>query len=112
MPSKISKNISSFKKNEVNQIFKTAKKRTRLDGLLILRANKVLDFGRILVVTPKRVCNAPKRNLIKRRIKSIFYQNKFYDGQYDWVVLVEKEALKYSFSQLKEILSNVANDKK
>ena len=99
--------LSSFKKDEIIKIFKTAKVYYNNRGLLIKLAPKQLDFGRILVVTPKKSGNAPQRNLIRRRFKSIFLEDKLYELSYDWVIITSKEALSLSFETLRTIMQEV-----
>ena len=101
---KVAKLISTFKKEEVSRIFQTSNRRIKTEWLDVILAKKALDFGRILVVTSRKVGNAPKRNKIRRRLKSIFYENKLYDLQYDCIILTRKEAIDLSFEQLESIL--------
>jgi len=105
--SKISKNISNFSSQEVRTLFRKAKRVLRHPGLDVLCAPATLDFGRILVVTAKKVGSAPKRNLIRRRIKSIFYEQELYKKQVDIIVIIKKEGINLDFKQLKDILSGV-----
>ncbi|MBT3456334.1 hypothetical protein HN446_04675 [bacterium] len=113
MIKKITKNISSFKKEEVKKIFSSAKSKIFVDGLKIFIAPKQSDLGRVLVITPRRVGNSPKRNLIRRRIKSIFYEEKLYEKQNDWIVFVgERKSTGLSFLRLKEIIINASQNKK
>ena len=103
--------ISRFKTDEVKTVFQNSKHRIKTSGLKIFIAPKILEFGRILVVISRKVCNSPKRNRLRRRLKSIFYEEKLYDLGYDWVVLTSKEAKDLSFDQLKKIITNVVKEK-
>ncbi len=106
--SEISRLISSFKKKEVDQIFKASKKRIKKQGLEIILAPKILDFGRILVITSRKTGSAPKRNKVRRRLKSIFYEDKLFSLGYDCVIVVRQNfAINLSFLELKEILNSV-----
>jgi len=105
--SKISKNISNFSSQEVRTLFRKAKRVLRHPGLDVLCAPATLDFGRILVVTSKKVGKAHKRNLIRRRIKSIFYEQELYKKQIDTIVIIKKEGINLDFQQLKDILTGV-----
>jgi len=102
--SKISKNISNFSSQEVKKLFRKAKRVLRHSGLDVLCSPATLDFGRILVITSKKVGNAPQRNLIRRRIKSLFYEQKLYKKLIDMVIIIKKEGINLSFKQLKDIL--------
>ena len=45
-----------------------------------MRALPTRSFcGRILVITPKKMGTAPKRNLIRRRLKALFYEEKLFE---------------------------------
>ena len=41
------------------------------------------DFGRLLLVVPKFFGNAPKRNKLKRRLKSVYINNKLFEHKFD-----------------------------
>ncbi len=43
-------------------------------------------IARLIVITPKKVGSAPMRNLLKRRSKSIFYQDKMHTSANDWII--------------------------
>lgn len=94
--------MTIFGKHEVDALFKATIVRYKFEGLEIRLAPKFLPSGRLLVVTPRASGNAPKRNRIRRRIKSIFYENQLYQAPFDWIFLVRKEAIDLDFTQLKE----------
>lgn len=102
----IAKNLSSFSKNEVKQLFKRARCALRHPGLTILYAPTSHDFGRILVVTARKVGSAPQRNLIRRRLKSIFYESAYYKLNYDIAILIRKEGTSLSFDELKKLVES------
>lgn len=104
MPEKITKYLSSFTKQEVDHAFKTITSRIKINGLTILKAPQARIKGRILIIIPKKAGKANLRNQIRRRLKSIFYEEKLYEQPYDWIVLVNKEACGNSFSELKKIM--------
>lgn len=101
---KVSKSLS---KKEIDQIFASTKSRIRNSGLEVLLAPTHLKYGRIVVVTPRAVGNAPKRNQIRRRLKAIFYEEKLYDLLFDCVVIVRKPALNLEHQTLKNILISI-----
>jgi len=104
MPS-ISRKIGTFTKKEIAELFKNAKRMRRSPYVDILCAPVTdRDFGKILVITSKKVGKAHKRNLIKRRLRSIFYEEKLYKHLYDCIIIIKKEALTCKFDQLKLIL--------
>lgn len=102
--------MTTFGPHEVDTLFKATIVRYKIQGLEIRLAPKFLLLGRLLVITPRACGNAPKRNRIRRRIKSLFYENKFYDQPYDWIVMVRKASIDLNFDQLKEIMAQALQD--
>jgi ribonuclease P protein component len=98
------KKLSSFKKSEIQALFKTARTKIYNHGFTIKIAPKQSEIGRILVITPRKVGNAPQRNLIRRRLKAIFFEEKMYEKPYDCIVFVTPAAVAVPFSVIKELL--------
>ena len=65
-----------------------------------------IDVGRILIITPKKIGSAPQRNLIRRRLKALYYEELHYTHGYDIVIYCRKGSAELSFQALKEILSS------
>lgn len=104
MPEKsIARQITIFSREEIKKLFATAQVVYKQNGLEIRSAPSTGKIGRILIVVPRTAGNAVKRNVFKRRVKAIFYQEKGYAHGYDYVVLVKKEAIDLSFQELKQI---------
>ncbi len=97
--------MTSFAKDEVQAIFNAAKRYVNKQGLEIRLAPKLLPMGRIVVITARASGNAPKRNRIRRRLKSIFYEEKLFDQGYDWIVIARKPAIDLDFSVLKQFMA-------
>lgn len=60
--------------------------------------------GHLLIVTPKKVGNAPQRNQFKRRIKAIFYENNLGQCGIDWGIFAKPGITQLTFAELKNIL--------
>ena len=101
---RIARLISTFKKDEVNHIFKSPDKKIKTEWFDILLAPKNQEFGRILVITSRKIGNSPKRNQLRRRLKSIFYEHKLFNLTFDCIVIAKKDAINLSFEELKNIL--------
>ena len=99
----VRKQLSKFRKKEIDTLFQTTKAVYKSKELVILTAPCLLSFGRILLVTSRKVGNAPKRNLLRRRSRSIFYQEKLFENKHDFVVIFKAPATKMSFDELKEV---------
>lgn len=60
--------------------------------------------GKILILIPKKTGNACTRNLLRRRIKNIFYQEKLWTSGIVFLLIVYKEAVDIPFSELSNFL--------
>jgi ribonuclease P protein component len=106
MPGIVGK-ISKFTKKEIDYLFQHARRVIRNQFCTILVAPRQKeDFGRVLIVASREVGTAPERNLIRRRIKSIFYEEKLFTLDFDCVVIAYKKMVSLSFDQLKNILTD------
>jgi ribonuclease P protein component len=99
------KRISRFTSKEISHIYSTARRAVRHPGLDILCTPATKDAGRILVITPGKVGTSPQRNLVRRRLKSIFYENKFFELGFDCVVIIKKPGVDLSFEKLGKLLA-------
>src|SRR5947208_1957156 len=73
----------------------------------VKKAPRLQSYGRMLIVIPRKVGNAPQRNLIRRRLKSIFYEEKLYEKPYDWLLFIKPLATTIDFQTLKQYLLTV-----
>jgi ribonuclease P protein component len=101
--SSIAGKITKFSKKEISYLFQHARRVFKNSAFIILLSPRQIDFGRLLIVASRKVGNAPERNKIRRRIKSLFYEEKFFDIPFDCVVIVYKKANQVSYDQLKKI---------
>lgn len=102
------KRLSIFSKKEIDWAFNHAKCLHKVPGLTLLASPKQLPtLGRVLIVAPRAVGNAPERNKLRRQIKAIFYEQRLFEGTFDCLVLLKKGATHFSFEALKSILTKV-----
>jgi len=104
--------ITRFTKKEIDKLFDTAQRQIKNPALDILLGLRQKTFGRILIIISRKVGNAPQRNKIRRRLKSIFYKEKLYKTPYDYIAIVKKEAVALSFEALKKLLCSAYSGKK
>ena len=52
----------------------------------------------------RKVGNAPERNKLRRQIKNIFFENKLYEMNYDWIAILRPTIKELTFDQLKELI--------
>ncbi|MGE0010457.1 MAG: ribonuclease P protein component [Candidatus Babeliales bacterium] len=102
--------MTSFRQNEVDALFKATIARYKIQGLEIRLAPKFLPLARLLIITPRACGNAPKRNRIRRRLKSIFYEHKYYEQPFDWIIMVKKEGIELNFDDLKGIMAQALSE--
>lgn len=103
----IAKQLSTFNKKEVVTLLKKGKRVYKDVGLDIISAPATLKFGRILVITPRKVGNAPARNRIRRRLKALFYQKKLFERLTDVCIIIKKPGITYNYAQLEQFLDYV-----
>ncbi len=103
---RIARAITQFTKREVATLFKTARRVSKHDELTILQAPGQGTIGRILIIIPKKVGNAPTRNKLRRQIKAIFYEQRFYEKEFDWAVILRPAAKTLTFAQLKKYINS------
>ena len=111
MPRPLVSQISRFSKKEAVKLLLLAKRAYRYPGLDIKVAPKGGSFGKILVITPAKSGNAPQRNLIRRRLKAVFYEEQLYLSESSWIIFVKKESQSYSFQELKQLLTTCIQSK-
>lgn len=104
--------ITKFTKKEIFDTFKNTK--TLCSNLgLVLKASKINtnfnNIGKILIILPKKVGSAPIRNKIRRRIKHIFYDQKIYKYNFNFIIYCKKDITTFSYSYLQDLLLNCIN---
>ena len=101
---KIARKLTQFTKKEIDTLFNKAHRVLSHDGLTVLIGPRQKDFGRILIMVSKKVGNAPTRNKLRRQLKSIFYENKFYEKDWDWIILPKPSVVQNTFQQLHDLM--------
>lgn len=90
-------------------LFSRARRIYKSRELDVLSSPKKKEFARLLIITPKKIGNAPQRNMMKRRLRAIFYENLLFNGTNDLVAIVKKEALTLPFENLKATICSCAS---
>jgi ribonuclease P protein component len=103
----VAKQISRFTKKEIDLLFQTGKAVYKSKEFVILTAPCLVSSGRILLITSRKVGNAPERNLLRRRGRAIFYEEKLFELHKHCVVIFKAPAKNLSFDQFKAILKKV-----
>lgn len=92
--------LSKFTRNEILSLFASTVMRFKKGGLDLRFAPAKKEFGRILIIIPKRAGSAPLRNRLKRRLKALFYENKWHEKKIDCIVSAHKEATRLTYTEL------------
>lgn len=111
MPSPPFRHLFRFLTKEIEAAFpKRHKFGARTPGLkLVVGEPTNRDHGKLLIITPRAAGKAHQRNLLRRRIKSIYYQHELYKTPIYHLLVVYKEATRLTYDQLKEFLTkNIA----
>ena len=106
--------LFSFKKKEIDAAFNNIRSKKTLLGLKLLLPDKdskqirdetpLTHHGKLLIIIPQIAGKAPTRNLLRRRIKAIYFEEKLYEKPIISILLVYKEAIKLSFDEIKSFL--------
>lgn len=98
--------LSKFTKKELDLFFSIAKRSKKNQAFTFLSAPapSTHSFGRLLVVASRKYGNAPERNLLKRRLKSIFWEEQLFLKKIDVAIIARSSGKLYDFAQLKESL--------
>lgn len=113
MPNKahsLARQITIFSRRELQELFARAKPVFSHEAFTIRISRATGIIGRMLIITSTKMGNAPERNLIRRRLKAIFYQEKLYLLPYDWIIYCKKTILSLTFSELKVLISKIAHN--
>jgi len=105
--------LFSLSRAEIDKAFKSSQPILKQKGFKVLRASlfdvcafedPTKSFGKLLIVTPRRVGKAHERNLIRRRLKNIFYTQKLFKAKFVWIILVYPEAKNLDFQTCQNLL--------
>ena len=107
MIKKISNKLSKFSKKELDHFFTVAKSPKKNQAFTFLTAQSTLPFGRVLIIVSRKYGNAPQRNLLKRRLKSIFWEEKKKKKKIDLAVIARPSGKSYDFDQLKTLVLEI-----
>lgn len=100
----LGRHISLWKDDERLVALKQARPIFRSPSFDVRVLPKQDTIARIIVVTPKKTGSAPYRNLLKRRARSIFYQDKLYESANDWVIFFRPSKSILDYKTLHETL--------
>lgn len=95
---------------EVKQFFAAAKNVFRSKKCDVRIAPKTRLLGRLLVVVPASVGSAVERNVIKRRVRAVFYENNLRNSLFDWGFFVKPAGKNISYTEIKYVITTCQNN--
>ena len=120
------KSLFSFSRTEIQNLFPVAKHKANINGFKLLQIapqdiilsetissekpiattkNITPEHGKILIITSRKTGKAHDRNLIRRRIKEIFYKHQLYQKPVISILIVYNSALKLTYEQITDFLT-------
>lgn len=97
--------LFNHKKNEIDAAFKVAKFCSRNDGYKLLAYPKTTEYSKLLIIIPRAVGKACIRNRLRRQIKALFYEEKYFESNpHSFLLLCYKTILNYTFEDLNMLL--------
>jgi ribonuclease P protein component len=104
------RNLFTFNRREVDEAFKHAHLKKYHEGLTLLEAplNQISHgqpHGKLLIIIAAAAGMAHERNAMKRRLRSVFYQEKLYRPHHSfWILIVKKKAVNMPFKAIEDFL--------
>ena len=92
---------------EINEDCDTFEKSCCLTDDIITKndnLNSCNNFSKLLIVASRKCGSACTRNLFRRRVQAIFYEEKLFDASKVYILLASKRSVKLPFSKIKEVL--------
>ncbi|HBS48522.1 TPA: ribonuclease P protein component [Candidatus Dependentiae bacterium] len=98
--------LFSFHKKEISQAFELIRESFYTPGLKLLISDNLQNIpgGKILVIISGKVGNAVERNLLRRQIRSIYYEEKLYLKPKVSIIILNSQAKKLTFDEIKKFL--------
>jgi ribonuclease P protein component len=101
------RSITKFSRKEITKIFSAASVLGKNRMFVLCAAPRSKEYGRILIITARHVGTAPERNLLRRWVKAIFYEEKIYQHHWDIIITFRKPAATLSFQKFKSYFFSV-----
>ncbi|MCK4499472.1 ribonuclease P protein component [Candidatus Babeliales bacterium] len=100
------KDLFQFSKPEIDAAFKDAQRISGTKEFTLLQSPTDRDYGKMLIIISRKVGKAHDRNLLRRRLKAIFYENELYKQKSTFILLTRLGAININFKALQQFLTN------
>ena len=101
------RSMTRFSRFDAIHLIRFSRRIMRVCGLDVKRAPKKEIQAKILIVIPRVFGPAVQRNLLRRRLKHIFFEKYAVSSAYDFVFFASKQAACLSFEDLEKIFERV-----
>jgi len=99
--------FTRWKKNEAVQSIRRSRIFLKNKYFDIRKQPKTHAIARILVITPRKSGIAVTRNLFRRRLKSLFYEYKLHQGDFDWIIFAKPGISAVTFTDMRELIMSL-----
>jgi len=103
------KKINIVKDNkQFNSIIEKSKSYKNKNLVLYVEENNDNKYYRFGISVGKKIGNAVTRNKLKRQLRNIIDNNKkFYENNKDYIIIVRKNCLNASYSEINDSFKNI-----
>lgn len=92
---------------DIRRFFQQARRIIHHKAIDIKVAPASEKHGRFILSVPKKMGSAPQRNLLKRRLRALFYEQRLGEYGYDWGFFAKPAAAELSFQELQAVVLSV-----
>lgn len=105
----IARRITAWREGEIRRTIRKSRRLIRSDSADV-SVVKSQGICRVLIIIPKKVGTAVVRNRIRRRIRSLFFENKIFSQGLSWIIYVKPSLASLSFSELHNLFMSWASE--
>jgi len=105
----IARRITAWREGEIRRTIRRSRRLVRSDSADV-SVIQTQGIGRVLIIIPKKVGTAVVRNRTRRRIRSLFFENKLFSQGLSWIIYVKPPLANLSFSELRELCMHWASE--
>lgn len=99
--------MRKFTREEITKFLTSSRVVLKQAGLVVRAAPAQKEWGRIVVIVPRRFGNSPQRHEFKRQVRAIFYENKLFEHGFDVAIFAYKQLQGIPFVVLQTTLTNL-----